>query len=102
MKTIYQHASGATLRVEPLLMPQIPIWRIDNIEVPTSHRGQGIGTLLLLNCIADADTESIELELEARSTGDMTQAELMAWYSRHGFYHPTGTPSNVMRRIPAK
>lgn len=58
---------------------------ITRINVPKKYRGQGHGTALLKECIADADKEGITLWLEIAESGGLSYDELEAWYKRHGF-----------------
>lgn len=58
---------------------------IHRINVPASHRGKGIGSKLLREICADADSENTELRLVVSPSGDLNFTDLYEWYSRYGF-----------------
>lgn len=61
---------------------------VNRINVLPEWRGQGYGKRILDMILEDADSEGVTLYLEPRSYSDvngLTQAELEAWYLRHGF-----------------
>ena len=70
---------------------------ITRINVPTSHRGKGIGSRLLREALADADAEGITLWLEILAYGGLTNDQLRSWYERHGF-----RGSSILKRNPHK
>lgn len=62
-------------------------WIITSIDVRPDHRGQGAGSRLLRDIIADADREGVNLYLsvDADSSGGLSNQQLRDWYMRHGF-----------------
>lgn len=58
---------------------------ITRINVMIKYRGEGYGTEILNQIIADADAEKVTLLLEPSASGGLSQAELVNWYERHGF-----------------
>jgi ribosomal-protein-alanine N-acetyltransferase len=77
---------------------------VQTIGVTTSRQGEGIGTRLLLDLIAEAERRGCpRLDLEVRADNDSA----IALYQRYGFsqigvrrgyYQPSGTDAVVMRR----
>jgi ribosomal-protein-alanine N-acetyltransferase len=77
---------------------------VQTIGVTGSRQGEGIGTRLLLDLIAEADRRGCpRLDLEVRADN----AVAIALYERHGFhqigvrrgyYQPSGKDAAVMRR----
>lgn len=65
-------------------VPEGTLW-IPRVNVPPAYRGQGIGSELLRECCADADATGTDLCLAPSSSGEMSDAELEAWYARYGF-----------------
>ena len=66
-----------------------PNWTITRINVPTKFRGNGYGTALLKQILADADAEGATLQLEVLPSGPLDYDELVAWYGRYGFQRTT-------------
>lgn len=58
---------------------------ITRINVPKKHRGKGYASVLLKECIADADETKTTLFLEIQSSDGLSYEQLEAWYRRHGF-----------------
>jgi ribosomal protein S18 acetylase RimI-like enzyme len=58
---------------------------IPRINTPRPYQGKGIASELLRECVADADKESIILQLEIVPSGTLSYDDLRAWYERHGF-----------------
>lgn len=58
---------------------------VTRINVPFPSRGQGHGSKILQQIIADADAEGITLELWPSPSGGLSGRALVAWYKRHGF-----------------
>lgn len=77
---------------------------VQTIGVTKPRQGEGIGTLMLLELIAEADRRGCpRLDLEVRADN----ATAITLYERHGFhqigirrgyYQPSGTDAVVMRR----
>jgi len=86
MQGIYRKLSNPTgLAVLDLVDYYDEGYIITRINVPMAHRGKGIGTELLNECITKADELGITLWLEIQSSDGLTYDELEAWYKRHGF-----------------
>lgn len=62
---------------------------ITMIKVPKEHQGQGIGSLLLKECLEEADRTNTTLWLEVKNYGGLTEYELESWYKRNGFEEDT-------------
>lgn len=58
-------------------------WRICRVKAPTT--GQGHGSEVLRECLADADAEGIILTLEAIPYDYAKLEDLLRFYERHGF-----------------
>jgi len=58
---------------------------ICRINVPKEWRGQGIGTELLQEIIADADRGKVTLYLDILASGGLTYDQLARWYYGYGF-----------------
>jgi predicted GNAT family acetyltransferase len=69
---------------------------ITRINVPKTHRGHGYATLVLRQCLADADREGITLYIEISPSDGLDYDQLENWYWRHGFRYHGG----IYRRRP--
>lgn len=69
---------------------------ITRINVPHKQRGRGFGSLLLLQCLSDADRERVTMWLEISPSDGLDYPTLEAWYLRHGFKNVGG----IYRRRP--
>lgn len=69
---------------------------VNRVNVPPKHRGQGIGSRLLDELLADADAHGVTLWLDINPYGQMTYEQLEAWYMRRGFVPHEGR----YRRLP--
>lgn len=58
---------------------------ITRINIPETHRGQGLGTKLLQMITDAADEEPTMLTLEIMPSGPLNYEQLYDWYVRHGF-----------------
>jgi len=58
---------------------------ITRINVMEKFRGKGYGTRILNMILEDADKEGVILLLEPVPSGGLSDKELIAWYTRHGF-----------------
>lgn len=65
-------------------------YMINRINVPFKFRGNGYGSALLNQILADADKEGEELYLFINPYGEMTYEQLEKWYKRHGFTYWKG------------
>lgn len=79
--TPYRTLSGHEIR------PAKRFTIINRINVPEAFRGQGHGSTLLKQILADADREKVTLLLEPVATGrnGLAQRDLIKWYKRYGF-----------------
>jgi GNAT superfamily N-acetyltransferase len=85
MKRRYVVPLGQGLKAEALLVRCVGGMMLSSIVVPRELRGHWHGTALLRTVLADADRCGVRLFLHAVSFGAITDAELEAWYKRHGF-----------------
>lgn len=86
MNTSYYKPVGAhELAVADLIQMNPSRMLITRINVPAKYRGSGVGSQLLSEICSAADTDHIELILEVMSSGDLSDEELVDWYSRYGF-----------------
>src|SRR6185369_9551323 len=86
MRSIYQKLSDPIgLAVLDVVDYHGDGYIITRINVPKAHRGKGIGTQLLTECLAEADKLGVKLWLEIQSSDGPSYEELEAWYMRHGF-----------------
>ena len=86
MQGIYRKLEGPTgLAVLDLVDYYDDGYIITRINVPKAHRGKGIGTELLNECLAQADKLGVRLWLEIQPFDGLSYKELEAWYMRHGF-----------------
>jgi|SRR5690349_6104150 len=85
MKTCYVDYTSRAIAdlVQPGELTEF--WTITRINVPVQHRGQGLGTRLLRQILADADVNGITLALEPSPENLDDYDRLVAWYRRHGF-----------------
>jgi ribosomal protein S18 acetylase RimI-like enzyme len=60
-------------------------WWLTNLHVPVGYRGEGYGRALLERVCEDADYYDVALRLDARPSGGLDYAALVAWYERCGF-----------------
>lgn len=98
MKTCYvdiEHRAIADLIAPGELTPN---WTITRINVPEKFRGNGLGSKLLDEILADADAEGQALQLEILPSGPLDYDQLEAWYKRRGFRRTVG---GYMKRTPA-
>jgi ribosomal protein S18 acetylase RimI-like enzyme len=72
-------------------------WTITRINVPEQFRGNGYGSALLDQIIADADAEREVLQLEISPSGGLSFRQLEDWYKRRGFFV---TDHGYMKRVP--
>ena len=72
---------------------------ITRVNVPASHRGQGVARRLLRRATDLADVLGTTLWLEVSPSDGLGFVELEAWYRRNGF---KGNRLGVMSRKPAK
>ena len=70
---------------------------ITRINVPAKHRGKGVASELLRECITLADETKTKLFLEISESDGLNRGQLEAWYRRYGF---KGSPIGVMIRKP--
>lgn len=70
---------------------------INRINVPVKYRRQGVGNRLLQKVTSDADAKSYVLFLTINPYGEMSYAQLEAWYMRHGFVRGA---HKVYHRLP--
>jgi predicted GNAT family acetyltransferase len=73
-------------------------WQIHRINVPTQHRGKGVGRGLLDAICNDADKERVALWLLPIPSGGLSYAQLVDWYARRGFKWQGKVDKSVMRR----
>lgn len=78
-------AAIADIVVMPVDTTRRQVHVITRINVLPQYRGQGLGTELLSQILADADAEGIRLVLEPSASGGLEQEDLEKWYLRHGF-----------------
>lgn len=88
--SFYTHVGNRALCVLDLVDYYSAGKIITRINVPVALRSQGYGSQLLRRCCQAADDSSTPLFLEVASYGAMTNDDLVAWYSRHGFSHWLG------------
>jgi predicted GNAT family acetyltransferase len=81
------------------LSPDEEGWQINRINVPTVHRGNGVGSKLLKRILEDADAEGATLWLLPSATGGLTQAQLVAWYLRYGFAWKGAAGRSALQRV---
>lgn len=72
-------------------------WEITRINVPRASRGQGVGTRLLQQILADADVSSQTLWLAPVPSDGMNYRQLRDWYERHGFQPSTVRKGMMVR-----
>lgn len=98
MKTCYY--DRATLAIADLVTPGAihEGWVITRINVPRRYRGEGHGTALLKEILADADAEGADLWLDVSPSDGLDWGQLVAWYERHGFERVN--EYGTMRRRP--
>jgi len=97
MQTCYvNHACRA---IADLVRPGelTPDWTITRINVPVAYRGQGFGSKLLDQILADADAEGVAIQCEVSPSGGLNYDQLTAWYMRRGFQY---TELGYLRRTP--
>lgn len=73
------------------------------VKVKRHKLGQGIGEIILDAVCKMADAHGVDLYIEVVSTGDMSDADLIAWYGRHSFEPVEGSPLSEgpsMLRMP--
>jgi hypothetical protein len=58
---------------------------LTRINVPKPHRGLGIASLLLNECLTDADALRVTIWLEISPSDGLNYTQLHAWYVRHHF-----------------
>lgn len=99
MKTCY--VDRATRSIADLVAPGelYPFWVITRINVPAKQRGNGHGSALLKQILADADAEQVTLALEVAPSGPLGYHALVRWYARHGF---RGDKHGYMVRKPRR
>lgn len=85
MKHMFQEPCGKTRVATANLIRHRDGLLLANIHVPEKYRGLGVGTKLLKRIIQAADDDGRTLYLIPSSSGVMSDKELIAWYSRHGF-----------------
>lgn len=73
---------------------------VTSVHVPEDKRRQGWGTALMNYVTHAADKNAVALMLEVKSEGSMTDAELEAFYARHGFQRFQSEPCVLMVRMP--
>lgn len=61
------------------------VLELDVIEIPTSHRGQGIGNRVLIDLARTADENGWTLTLRISTDLNDNPERLDAWYARYGF-----------------
>ena len=99
MGSFYERLNGAKLAVLDTVDYYNQGQIITRINVPASHRGQGIARRLLRRATDLADVLGTTLWLEVSPSDGLGFAELEAWYHRHGFVR-SGT--GLLRRKPQK
>lgn len=95
----YDRASRAMLDAHPHTVLE-GTWRIARINVPSVSRGQGLGSGLLREFLADVDAEGLTVVLEPLPSGGLDEVELVAWYRRYGFEWYGDSWESVMIRYP--
>jgi len=73
---------------------------VTHVYVPEDKRGQGWGTALMNYVTHAADRHAVALMLEVKSEGQMTDAQLEAFYERNGFQRFQSEPCVLMCRMP--
>lgn len=71
---------------------------LTRINVPEKHRGDGLGSQLLKQILADADAEGVHLSLEVEPSGPLGYDSLVRWYYRYGFRKSKKYPGIMIRR----
>lgn len=88
MKTCFYSKLGAVhLAVLDLVDLEDGQYLVTRINVPKPFRGQKIGSALLDEMLAAADSEAITLKLEVVSSDGLDEDQLIAWYKSRGFNH---------------
>lgn len=100
--SFYRKVGEYDLAVADLVQMSFGRMLITRINVPVKYRGEGIGSGLLKEICCEADKYRMELILEVMSSGDLSDEELVDWYSRHGFkiVSRENYSSTIMRRVP--
>ena len=100
--SFYRKVGEYDLAVADLAQMSFGRMLITRINVPVKYRGEGIGSGLLKEICREADKYRMELVLEVMSSGDLSDEELVDWYSRHGFkiVSRENYSSTIMRRVP--
>ena len=90
-----RRAYARLMHLNPRMAALTRIW------VPPSVRGQGYGTKLLKLVLADADHTNTSLVINPLSDGTgLSNDQLVAWYSRHGFLPKPGDITFVRAPVP--
>lgn len=70
---------------------------ITRINIPESHRGQGLGSTLLKMITDAADEAQVMLSLEIMPSGPLDYDQLYDWYVRHQFHSLIPYPGVLVR-----
>lgn len=84
--------------VAPHLRPHVR--EVLEVFVPAEKRRKGHGRALMQEVVSEADRRGIGLFLEVKSTGEMTDEELEAFYSAFGFQRFQSEPAVLLMRAP--
>lgn len=85
MKSLYSIRIDESHLAQADLIPTDYGWIVTRIVVPAPFRGQGLGSRLMSEILADADAEKAVLFLEANAYGGLSDEQLRDWYTRRGF-----------------
>ena len=98
MPTCYFHK--ATRSIADLNVIDSGEYLITRINVPSSSRGKGIGSIILDEICLDADENGVTLKLEVIPSGGLTFHDLTRWYERRGFKSDERKFGMLMTRLP--
>lgn len=86
------------LAVADLVMLDNGQMLMTRINVPSAHRGKGVGSRLLGEVTLKADEARCTVVLEVSPSGDMNRDDLISWFSRNGFSVVDGTGNTMIRK----
>ncbi len=71
-----------------------------DVFVPPNERRKGYGAALMHEVVQSADQRGLGLFLEVKSTGEMTDEQLEAFYAKFGFERFQNEPCVLLMRAP--
>lgn len=86
------------------IFPEQPAWLLQSLFIDRKLRGRHYGSMLLEKVCRNADREHVTLYLQISPDRDcpLTEEQVRAFYSRHGFINHVKSWPTVMMRSPRK